>query len=59
MVDNTKPLKLATDLPAPPTLSPQDLQRIDMEASAWRAAVDRGTASLEKFTAEDLRIRLR
>jgi hypothetical protein len=58
MADN-QPIKLAMDLPPPPTLSPQDLQRLDAEASAWRAAVDRGTASLEKLTAEDLRIRLR
>lgn len=59
MADNTQPIKLATGLPQPPALSPQDLQRIDKEASAWLAAVDQGTASLEKLTAEDLRIRLR
>jgi hypothetical protein len=59
MADNTQPLKLATSLPTPPTLSREDLQRIRAEGLAWSAAVKRGTASLERLTADDLRIRLR
>jgi hypothetical protein len=59
MADNTQPLKLATNLPAPPTLSSEDLQQIRAEGLAWSAAVERGTASLERLTADDLRIRLR
>lgn len=52
-------IKVAKDLPPPPALSAADLQRIDDEAQIWRAAVAKGTASLERLTSEDLRIRLR
>lgn len=59
MADTTQPLKLATNLPPPPPLSREDLRQIREEGLAWSAAVKRGTASLERLTAEDLRIRLR
>jgi hypothetical protein len=54
-----RPIKVAKDLPSPPALSQQDFQRIDAEASQWRASVQEGTATLEHLTARDLRIRLR
>jgi len=58
MVYKPKPIKLAKNLPPPPELTVQDLQQIDAEATALRAAVNRDTASLERLTAEDLHIRL-
>ncbi len=54
-----RPIKVAKDLPPPPELTQQDLERIDAEASQWRAAVEEATANLERLSAEDLRIRLR
>jgi hypothetical protein len=54
-----RPIKVAKNLPEPPTLTLQDLQQIDAEASQWRASVKEGTATLERLTARDLRIRLR
>lgn len=52
-------IKVARDLPAPPTLTAEDLRRIDAETDLWRAAVAKGTASLERLTAEDFRARYR
>jgi hypothetical protein len=59
MADETQKPKLATELPRPATLTDADLDRLDKEATEFRAAVEAGTASLEKLTAKDLRIRLR
>jgi hypothetical protein len=59
MAYKPQPIKVATNLPPPPTLTAQDFQQIDAEATALRAAFNRDTASLERLTAEDLRIRLR
>lgn len=59
MAYKPRPIKVAANLPPPPKLTAQDLRQIDAEATALRAAVNRDTASLERLTAEDLRIRLR
>jgi hypothetical protein len=59
MADENQKPKLATDLPRPAVLTDADLERLDKEATEFRAAVDAGTASLERLTAKDLRIRLR
>lgn len=59
MADSTQPLELARNLPTPPALSREDLEQIREEGLAFSAALTRDTASLERLTAEDLRIRLR
>jgi hypothetical protein len=57
-MNKPRPIKVAKDLPPPRALSEQDLRQIDAEASRWRASVKEGTATLERLTAGDLRIRL-
>ena len=59
MAEQTRKPKLATRLPRPPRLSDLELEQLDTEASAWQAAVSSGTASLERLTEQELRIRLR
>jgi hypothetical protein len=50
-------LKLA-DLPPPPALSKEDLERIHAEADVWRAAAAKGVADLHWLSGEERCIRL-
>lgn len=45
--------------PVPVKLDAEALKRADAEAAKWQAAVERGTATLERISAEDFQIRLR
>lgn len=48
--------KLATDLPKPPPLTEEDLQRLAEEGGKFVKAVEKETAGLEQLTGEDLAI---
>jgi len=47
------------ELPAPPKLSEEDLERLDVEAITWREAVEAGTRSMEWLTDKDFKICVR
>ena len=54
----TKP-RLATNLPAPKRLSPEEMEQATAEARALRARFDRATAGMESLQGNDERIRLK
>lgn len=51
--------KLAHHMPAPRSLTAEEMARATEEARGFREALDRATEGMERLTAEDLSIRLR
>jgi len=50
--------KLATQLPAPRTVSAEEMAKATEEARQFRENLDRATQGMETLTAEDLAIRI-
>jgi hypothetical protein len=52
-------VKIAKDLPKPPKLTKEDLERLHEEGQKWAKAVMKGTESLERLSAEDYAVLIR
>ncbi len=57
-VEETK-IKLATEVPDPPQLTPAVMREIADEAREWHTAFTEQTVPMEKITADDLKVRAR
>lgn len=60
MTADEKPkVRLARNVPEPPTITDEERKALVREAKAWREEIAVKTAAIEAVTSDDLRVRAR